>query len=150
MDLDPDPGRVQQFLRIRIQSIRIHITAVNSIKNRINCSIKEKRIEPCESGDSDCALKVAHVAPRGTARKCRLIWPGLKIACTDMSYVRLYHNCSDLCTTANWQYFWILCRFFGKYFWILCRFFGIYFRILCRFFGIYFEYMPISLIKILN
>ena len=65
--------------------------------------------------------------------------------CADLAYIfwqtdNISGYCADLAYTflANWQYFWILCRFFGKYFWILCRFFGIYFRILCRFFGIYF------------
>ena len=51
---------------------------------------------------------------------------------------------------ANWQYFWILCRFFGKYFWILCRFSAYIFEYCADFSAYIFEYMPISLIKILN
>ena len=82
-------------------------------------------------------------------------------------YIWLYHNCSDLCTTANWQYFWILCRF-GIYLWQTynisgycadfsanifgyCADFSAYIFEYCADFSAYiFEYMPISLIKILN
>ena len=82
-------------------------------------------------------------------------------------YQGLYHNCSDLCTTANWQYFWILCRF-GIYLWQTynisgycadfsanifgyCADFSAYIFEYCADFSAYiFEYMPISLIKILN